>query len=299
MEDYLAHLPPWDGTDHIAALAHRVTVSGDSDLWALCLRKWFVALVASMQRPGEAVNQAALILLGRQGIFKSTFFRHILPPELRPYYLEKSNSTRMNKDDKLSLTEYILIGLEEMDSMGAKELNQLKALMTTAVINERAAYAKIKTKRPHLASFCGTGNNIELLTDPTGNRRFLTFEALAIVNPHTHPLPYPQLYAQALHLIGRGYEHWLSHDEIARLTEHQRHFLAHSDELELLLRYYAKPDHEAFGTWVEYADILHYIVQQERYNISGAKLQQALKQANFDRKRSNGKTQYFVQSVEL
>ena len=66
----------------------------------------------------------------------------------------------MTKDDKISLSEFALICFEEIDNMRPSEMNQFKAMVTMPSINERSAYARNKMHRAHVASFCGTGNNI-------------------------------------------------------------------------------------------------------------------------------------------
>ncbi|MCS2919442.1 virulence-associated E family protein [Parabacteroides merdae] len=69
------------------------------------------------------------------------------------------------------MTENLLVNFEEIDSMQRSELNQLKAMTTTLYVNERPAYGRNKVHLPHVASFCATGNNLQFLTDDTGNRR--------------------------------------------------------------------------------------------------------------------------------
>ena len=91
----------------------------------------------------------------------------------------------MSKDDLLTLTQYALVCCEELDTMRPAELNQLKATVTMTSIDERAAYAYYHEHRKHIASFCGTGNNPQFLSDPTGNRRWLPFEVESIVSPPT------------------------------------------------------------------------------------------------------------------
>lgn len=78
-----------------------------------------------------------------------------------------------------SLAEFVFICMEEIDELGASELNQIKAMTTQKVVNERMAYAHYKEHRAHIASLCGTTNNVQFLTDLTGNRRWLPFESAA------------------------------------------------------------------------------------------------------------------------
>ena len=184
---YLEHLPPWteEQGDNIMELSLSVNVKGDSDeqfLFAAYLKKWLVAMVASWM-DDKVVNNVMLVLIGEQGAYKTTWFAHLLPPQLREYFYTKTNSGMVSKDDLLTLSQYGLMCWEELDSMQLKELNKLKAVMTMPSINERAAYAHYHENRPHLASFCGTGNNVQFLSDPTGTRRWLPFE-VANICPH-------------------------------------------------------------------------------------------------------------------
>ena len=257
-EDYFYSLPEWDGTtDYIAQVAEMVSIrSSDnsrtsnpssqnshpssSKTFTSCFRKWLVAMVASLLNK-NVVNNTILVFVGRQGIYKTTFFNNLLPPELHQYFFTKTNSDRMTKDDKLSLAEFALICLEEIDSMKTAELNQLKALVTSKTISERAAYERFKECRQHIASFCGTGNNIRFLTDDSGNRRWLPFEVENIDEPRPEKYHYTGLYSQALALWRSGFRYWFNQKEIEALYPHLSHFEVTSTEEELLLNYFRKP----------------------------------------------------------
>ena len=102
--------------------------------------------------------------------------------------------------------------------MSPSELNQLKAAVTMPSIDERAAYVHFHEHRKHIASFCGTGNNAQFLSDPTGNRRWLPFEVESIESPREHPLDYTGIYSQAYALYRQGFRFWFTRDEILRLA---------------------------------------------------------------------------------
>ena len=106
----------------------------------------------------------------------------------------------MSKDDRLLMAEAGLICLEEIVSMTDEEVDQIKAAVSLPQVVERAAYARNKEVRPHLASFCVTGNHLNFLTDITGNRRWLPFEVENILSPYDHPLDYTGLYSQVMYL---------------------------------------------------------------------------------------------------
>ena len=203
-------------------------------LWRACFKKWFVAMVASWMRD-DIVNHQVLVLIGKQGIFKTTWLEHLIPPHLRAYACKLANSNELNKDERLRIAEFGLISLDEIDSMNNRELNQLKSVITATDVNERAAYAYTKERRIRLASFCASGNRRDFLTDITGNRRWLPFEVESIQNPFHTTLPYEQMYAQAWALAQDPFfSYWFDLDEIEVLEQHNQHFRDESNEEQLL-----------------------------------------------------------------
>ena len=203
-------------------------------LWRGCFKKWFVAMVASWMKD-EVVNHQVLVLIGKQGIFKTTWLEHLIPPHLRAYACKLANSNDLNKDERLRIAEFGLISLDEIDSMNNRELNQLKSVITATDVNERAAYAYTKERRVRLASFCASGNRRDFLTDITGNRRWLPFEVESIQNPFYTLLPYERMYAQAWALAQDPlFSYWFDLDEIEVLEQHNQHFRDESNEEQLL-----------------------------------------------------------------
>ena len=203
-------------------------------LWRGCFKKWFVAMVASWMKD-EVVNHQVLVLIGKQGIFKTTWLEHLIPPHLRAYACKLANSNDLNKDERLRIAEFGLISLDEIDSMNNRELNQLKSVITATDVNERAAYAYTKERRVRLASFCASGNRRDFLTDITGNRRWLPFEVESIQNPFTTILPYERMYAQAWALAQDPlFSYWFDMEEIEVLEQHNQYFRDESNEEQLL-----------------------------------------------------------------
>ena len=247
LREYVLSCGEWteEQPDWIDWVASQVTVKPLGDeakgdkargegLWRECFKKWFVAMVASWMRD-EVVNHQVLVLIGRQGIYKTTWLEHLIPPHLRAYACKLANSNDLNKDERLRIAEFGLISLDEIDSMNNRELNQLKSVITATDVNERAAYAYTKERRVRLASFCASGNRRDFLTDITGNRRWLPFEVEEIQNPFFTTLPYERMYAQAWALAQDPlFCYWFELDEIEVLEEHNQHFRDESNEEQLL-----------------------------------------------------------------
>jgi len=297
-EHYFKNLPPWDeSSDPIARLAAQVHVQGDGEWFALCFKKWLVALVAALLKE-EVVNHSILVLVGCQGIYKTTWLNNLLPPELRRYFYLKTNSRNLTKDDTLTLSEFAIVCLEELDEMESKEMNQLKALTTMRTINERAAYAHYKENRPHIASFCGTSNNMHFLNDLSGNRRWMPFEVKSIDNPYENPVDYTAVYAQAYALLQNDFHYWLTPQETETLNLHNKHFEVPCLERELILTYYERPMPEATNAiFVTNAQILARINAGLKQKLSPVKIGIIMRQEGFEPIRSGGKRGYRV--IEL
>ena len=295
--EYLEGLPEWDGTtDYIGELAAQVHIKEDGSLFAALFKKWLVAMLAALTDEGT-VNHEILVLVGRQGIYKTTWLNNLLPPELRNYFYLKSNSRNITKDDLLTLSEYAMVCLEELDEMESKELNQLKALTTMRHVNERAAYARYKETRPHIASFCGTSNNTYLLTDLSGNRRWMPFEVESIDCPYSHPVNYTGVYAQAFALARNGFHYWLEEEETAMLNVHNKHFEVPCLEQELILTHYRRPMKGEASIFVTNAQVLARINATLRQKLNPVKVSVIMKQEGFEQLRFGGKRGYRV--VEL
>ena len=295
---YLEHLLPWteEQGDNIMELSLSVNVKGDSDeqfLFAEYLKKWLVAMVASWM-DDRVVNNVMLVLIGPQGAYKTTWFAHLLPPQLREYFYTKTNSGMVSKDDLLTLSQYGLMCWEELDSMQLKELNKLKAVMTMPSINERAAYAHYHENRPHLASFCGTGNNVQFLSDPTGTRRWLPFEVENIDSPMTSPFNYEGIYSQAYALYRQGFRYWFDRNEILRLSQHNQQFETARSEHELIDEYFRQPVGIEGGEYLPASVILQLVGGTNIKDINATKLGRALTAMGFESKMTRGIRRYRV-----
>ena len=163
LREYATNLKPYttDQPDWIDLVASQVKVkaSTESDhqqseadrLWRVCFKKWFVAMVASWLYD-EVVNHQVLVLIGRQGIYKTTWLDRLIPPELRDYSSKLPLSGQISKDDRLRLCENVMLNMDELDAICGREMNIVKSLLTSTDVNERAAYGRLKERRVRLAT---------------------------------------------------------------------------------------------------------------------------------------------------
>ena len=282
--------------DYIQELAQTVRVKGGEQeqmLWHLYLKKWLVGMVASWISD-DVVNNVILVLIGEQGAYKTTWFNYLLPPPLKQYFYTKTNANRMSKDDILTLAQYALVCCEELDTMRPAELNQLKAAVTMPSIDERAAYAHYHEHRKHIASFCGTGNNTQFLSDPTGNRRWLPFEVESIVSPRDHPFHYEGIYSQALALYESGFQYWFTKEEIQELNRHNRQFETPHLERELVSLYFRVPQEGENGMFMTSARAIQIIGTGISQKLNPTRVGLSFNELGFQRVRYHGIRGYLV-----
>jgi hypothetical protein len=222
-ELYFRNLPAWDGKDRITELARRVS---DKDVWVRAFHRWMLAVTAqwtgSGNRGRRANSVAPLLVSPTQGLGKSTFCRMLLPKELRDYFTESFDLTNTSSAEN-KLASYGLINLDEFDRLPASRMPQLKNLMQMEDLRVRRAYRRSAEALPRIASFIGTSNRRDLLTDLSGSRRFICVEVEHAIDCTT-PIDHAQLYAQLLHELNSGERCWFSKTEEAEIQTANRPF---------------------------------------------------------------------------
>lgn len=293
LKNYLDGLPPWDGkTDYIGQLAGMVHVKEGAS-FADILKRWLVSMIASALDE-TVVNQVILTLIGRQGSYKTSFMQHILPPQLSEYCTTKSNSGRMTKDDLFTMTENLVVNLEEIDTMPPSELNQLKAMVNQRYVDERPPYGRNKVHLPHVASFVATGNNLQFLTDDTGNRRWLPFEVESIDSPWETDIPYEGIYSQTYALYqDANFRYWFADEEIQQLRGHVQQFEVPRPEYELILTYFRKPVGLERGIYITISQIISRFGNTS-LRLTATKAGRAMRELGFQQVRASDANYWVV-----
>lgn len=296
LKEYFGNLPAWDGKDHIALFANRVQTT-QQIYWELCLRKWLCAMVAAVIFP-DVQNHTVITLHGKQSIGKTSFARSILPPVLKDYYCEDKINTE-NKDDMIKVYQSLIINTEEVDGMSGRELNQYKALITRSTMNIRMPYDRSAQVRKRMASFMCTTNNYDILTDKTGNRRFLCFETLNFDNESA--IDHEQLYAQVMHkLIADKFRFWFSKEESVLVNKHNESFVQQTIEEELIVANLRKPlpaDKISYLTAGDIAEIFHKRNGITITHTGKITIGRAMKKMDFERISSAGGVYKYVVHV--
>lgn len=248
---YMAELPPWDGMDRVTSLLQRVS---DDAVWLHGGRCWLRGM--AMQWMGvEAVHANALVpvlVSDEQGMGKSTFCRQLLPDGLRSYYVDNLNLAAGAYPER-KLVKNGLINLDEFDKISEKRQPDLKNLLQMVSVpiyrGKRLGYV---TER-RLASFIATTNCRQVLTDPTGSRRFLCVEVTRYIDES--PLEHKQLYAQLKAEVLSGERAYLTKEEEAEVQRHNRPFYRQTSLEDVFHQCFRQPESGEQGVWLSAAEL--------------------------------------------
>ena len=260
LRHYVEHLPAWDGHDYVGDVARQVSADAQ---WEWVFRRWLRAMVSGWTGgSGERCvfqNQLAPLLVSeRQGLGKSTFCRSLLPPVLRRFYIDKFDINAESHAEK-RLGTMALINMDEFDRYSERQMGTLKNLMQLTEVTMRRPHARSSFIQPRTASFIGTSNFSELLTDPTGSRRFYCQPVTQYIGAVR--VPHDQLYAQVVAEIAAGEPVVFSKEEEAQIERHNRFFYRESPLQDAVARLFAPaPDENAQATeWLTASEIFEAV----------------------------------------
>ena len=249
--NYMTKLPAWDGTDRVTELAQRVS---DKPLWVHGFHRWMLAMAAQwMNLDAQCANAVAPLLIStEQGRCKSTFCSILLPEELQRFYIDKFDITSVSGcEQKLSL--FGLINMDEFDRYGIRTMATLKNLMQLKKLTFRKSHRSYYSQLPRIASFIGTSNQKELLTDTTGSRRFLCVEVKEKIDC-TRP-DYAQLYAQLKAELLAGERYWFTSEEEKEIQANNRPFYKALPEQEVFFKCFRLPEEGEKGIQLSATEI--------------------------------------------
>ena len=255
VEEYLYDVGRWDGKDRIRALA--ATVPCKNPYWMDLFHRWFLNMVSHWKGSNKKyANSVSPLLVGPQGTRKSTFCRSIMPPTERSYYTDSIDFSR-KKDAELYLNRFALINIDEFDQVSSTQQGFLKHILQKPVLNVKKPHGSAVLEMRRYASFIATSNQKDLLTDPSGSRRFICIEVTGVIDTN-RPIDYEQLYAQAMYELEHGERYWFDQEEEKIMMENNREFEQVPPEEQLFFRYFRAAQPEE-GEWLSPAEIMEDI----------------------------------------
>lgn len=244
----------WDGKDHIRALAR--TVPTNNPHWEDWFYTWFLAMVEQWHnRTGRQYgNSVAPLLISKQGYNKSTFCRRLIPPQLQWGYTD--NLILSEKRQVLqAMSQCLLINLDEFNQISAKvQQGFLKNLIQLPNVKYKPPYGSHVQEFPRTASFIATSNMDDILTDPSGNRRFIGIELTGPIDVSVRP-NYQQLFAQAEKAIWNGEKTYFDAEQTALIMENNRRYQQIDPVMQCFSESFMPTEDENEGTFMTAAAI--------------------------------------------
>lgn len=293
IQKYFTALPPWDGRDYFDEICKLITPSPDQygtdrngkkinadEILKLYFSKWFVGMVGSLL--GGEHNDTSFTLVGSGGIGKTRLLRKLGIDEQLTYvgYINPAD-----KDHRLLFATKTLIVLDEIEATTKHDLAALKSGMTLKYVSLRPAYGHFDETYKRIASFCACANDVQILTDVTGSRRWLCVECDDIQYDKLTPQLVHGAYSQAREALNAGFKTWFDRDDIEDLTQHNERFQAANHEEESVKKLFdpAKKE-DPRGVLLTTTEILTEISNRNpAIKFSSKKLGQTLRKLNFRR----------------
>lgn len=284
VQNYFRNLPRRTGQSTIEQLASTVTVQ-NPEHWSEYLMKWLVGVVANAMKDTGCQNHVCLVLTGEQGKFKTTWLDNLCPKQLKSY-LFTGKIDPQNKDVLTLIAECLFINIDDqLKALNKRDENELKNLITTPAVKYRRPYDVYIEEYPHLASFMASVNGNDFLTDPTGSRRFLPFEVVAIDISAAQSINMDEVYGEAMTLWENGFRYWFNDEEIEELHRQSSAFHVQTIEYEMLLQGFAKPpENTTADDFMTTVQVMNYLKIYTSLNLSEKRMGEALRKAGFERK---------------
>ena len=287
----------WDGKDHIRALAR--TVPTDNPHWEDWFYTWFLAMVDQWRSYSHRKygNSVAPLLISKQGYNKSTFCRSLVPPELQWGY--NDNLVLSEKRQVLqAMCQALLLNLDEFNQISPQvQQGFLKNIIQLPSVKMKPPYGSHVQEFPRMASFIATSNMEDILSDPSGNRRFLGVELTGPIDVSQLP-NYEQLYAQALSALQAGEKTYFDAEQTKLIMASNRKFEVISPVDQYFNLYFDLTDDVKQGEYLTAAEIFQELKSHIGSSVKlsnlisfGRKLSQM---PSIHRKRFNDGMRYLV-----
>ena len=287
----------WDGKDHIRSLAR--TVPTDNPHWEDWFYTWFLAMVDQWRAYSHRKygNSVAPLLISKQGYNKSTFCRSLVPPELQWGY--NDNLVLSEKRQVLqAMCQALLLNLDEFNQISPQvQQGFLKNIIQLPSVKMKPPYGSHVQEFPRMASFIATSNMEDILSDPSGNRRFLGVELTGPIDVSQLP-NYEQLYAQALAALQAGEKTYFDAEQTKLIMASNRKFEVISPVDQYFNLYFDLTDDAKQGEYLTAAEIFQELKSHIGSSVKlsnlisfGRKLSQM---PSIHRKRFNDGMRYLV-----
>jgi predicted P-loop ATPase len=236
------------------------SVHTDTEHADFFIMTWLLSIVASAY--GHK-SELVLVFCGeKQGTGKTHWFRYILPKPIRYLYAESKMDA--GKDDEILMCGKLIINDDEYGGKSKREEKRMKELTSKEFINVREPYGRVSTDLKRLAVFCGTSNEMQILSDPTGNRRIMPIHILNIDQDLYNKCDKDGLWRELFCMFQMGANYKLLGHDILKLNAATEMYKVSTPEDDLIHKK-LKPA-TLYGEWMSLTEIQQFLMMDTKFN---------------------------------
>lgn len=214
-ENYIRSLE-WDNTPRLDSFIEKAFGVEKSDYHSAVGENFFKGMAKRITDPGCKFD-TMVILVGEQGIEKSKAFETIAS---KPWYVETALDVG-NKDFFMQFQGKLIVEFSEGETMSRADAKHLKAVVSTPIDTYRAAYGRVTEDHPRRCVFTMTTNQMDILKDETGARRYYPIHIEKKINIQYIKDNRDQLFAEALYRVECLEEKYWEYPEVSKDIQNQ------------------------------------------------------------------------------
>lgn len=211
--------------------------------------------LACCKDDSQTAPQYLLVLQGKQGIGKTTWFQNLLPTGLKSrYFLGGRVLELANKDHIMETITNWLCEIGEIASTFKKsDQEAFKNFVTAFKDKFRIPYTPEPIEQKRRTTLCATTNDVEYLKDLTGTRRFLTLSCSQI--NYNHDIDIDMLWGYMYNLYKKNKPYWFTEKEIDEVIINNNEFLLKPESILIIEEKFNLFPSENEGEWLKSNDI--------------------------------------------
>lgn len=233
IEEWINSIDVWDNKKRIETIFIDYFGVEDTQLHREYGRCFCISLVARCKIPGCKLDTAP-ILIGDQGMYKSTFFKTLVPED--KYFMD-TKITFSNRDGLMMLHGPWIIEMSELSSVRSMDTNAIKTIFSSSSDMYRKPWGTHIEEFPRTCVIVGTSNEEHFLKDLTGNRRYWPMIVNKKANINKLVKNKNQILAEALFEFKAGKKWYLEEVMEASRQAEESNYMEENSDIDIIENY--------------------------------------------------------------
>lgn len=246
IDEFISSIPEWDQRKRFADFEKYIQIPDTEDIhyFVTMLKKHMIRTLKCATT--DYVNRFVLAFHGPQEIGKTLFFKWLVPGNV---YNDETIDPG-EKDSVLALGRYLMINMDELDSLNKREVAKLKAFISKGDITKRVAYGRYDQRFKRVASLYGSTNKSDILADEHNTRWMILKVRGFDWKGYKSAIDPMQLWAECWHELQQDEDagELTPKEKVIRDTRNNSEFLETRPEGELVRCYFEACDSQSMTT---------------------------------------------------